>query len=614
MHTEAGRRPARLRGMTKSTGGGKVKLQVIGVDRCIVFSNMAGGAIRGGAGKSSCMTIQATGSQVRPRQCKGCGVVVENIVPVPGGVAGQTSIALVNIPSDTCMRIVGLGICMTASTGEHSIIPRVSMAVETLAPFPLVSAAVDGEMLSIVVKSGGNPAAFSVATGTVRRELGREVIRVVGIVVIAAMAGIAGIGGIIVVAVVTGRTVVGNRSMRPVQSVVIVVHRKARWCPARLRAVAHSAVIRNVQRNVVGISALIVVSIMATCAGIGSIGVISAQMAGRAIICHRQVSPREGEESPVVEGGRGPGVLRMAGGAVRRELMCSMVRIGGRVVIGSVAPATGIGRVVVVAVMAGRAIIGNGCVGAIQYIVIVVYVKTGGCPTGSCGVARRAISGQSQVAVVRIDALFEIKGVTGGAVGGSARVSVRMTLCAGGVNVSPCQRKSGGVVVKTAGGVTGRVTGQASGIFIDISSHSSVPFVRCRIQVANRAAVNGVVIRIRVAFAALRPGSLVLAAVNGEMLCIVILEPGRHPVGICRVTAGTVVGKSGSEVPGVCRVLEIGLVAGKAGVRCGGETAAGVTLRAVCDFMPFCQREEVVIDLVRLPAWGVGIVAVEAIG
>ena len=614
MHAKAGRCPARLRGMAKSTASGKVELQVIGVDRCIVFSNMAGGTIRGGARKSRCMTIQATGSQVSPRQCKGGGVVVENIVPIPGGVAGQTCIALVNIPSDTCMRIVGLRICVTAGTGEQRIISRVGMAVETLAPFPLVSAAVDGEMLSIVVKSGGNPAAFSMATGTVRRKLGSEVVRVVRIVVIAAVAGIAGIGGVIVVAVVTGRTVVGNRSMRPVQSVVIVVHRKARWCPARLRAVAHSAVIRNVQRNVVGIRTLIVVSIMATGAGIGSIGVITAQVAGRAIVCHRQVSPREGKESPVVEGGRGPGVLSMAGGAVRWQLMCSMVRIGGRVVIGSVAPAAGIGRVVVVAVVTGRTVVGNVGVGAVQRIKVVVYVKTGGRPAGSRTVARCTIRGKPQVTVVRIGSLLIIKGVAGGTVGGSSRVPVYVALRTGGVNMRPRQRESGGIVIETAGGVAGGVTGQASGVFINIPPHGGVPFVRCRVEVANRAAVNGVVIRIRVAFAALRPGPLVFAAVNGEMLRIVILEPGRHPVGISRVTAGTVVGKSGSEVPGVCRVLEIGLVAGKAGVRRGGEAAAGVTLRAICDFMPFCQRKEVVIDLVCLPAGGVGIVAVEAIG
>lgn len=70
-----------------------------------------------------------------------------------------------------------------------------------------------------------------------------------------------------------------------------------------------------------------------------------------------------GEKHPVVvKGGRRPGRFTVAAGAVGRELRGFMVGIGGLIIVGHMAAGAGIGRVVVITVVAGRAIVGDYCV------------------------------------------------------------------------------------------------------------------------------------------------------------------------------------------------------------------------------------------------------------
>ena len=59
-------------------------------------------------------------------------------------------------------------------------------------------------------------------------------------------------------------------------------------------------------------------------------------------------------------------------GAVGRKLIGSMAGVGRCVVVGLVTAYAGIRRVVVVAIVAGRAVIGNGCVRAVEWVIIVV--------------------------------------------------------------------------------------------------------------------------------------------------------------------------------------------------------------------------------------------------
>ena len=81
----------------------------------------------------------------------------------------------------------------------------------------------------------------------------------------------------------------------------------------------------------------------------------------------------------------------MATGTVRGKLCSFVIRICGLVKISQVTTHTSIGRVVVIAVVAGSTVVGNGGMRAIKGVVIVVYPKSSRCPASGCGVATCAV-------------------------------------------------------------------------------------------------------------------------------------------------------------------------------------------------------------------------------
>ncbi len=93
-----------------------------------------------------------------------------------------------------------------------------------------------------VVKRGRRPVAFRMTIRTSRRELRGEVVGVGCSIVVRLMAACARIRRVDVIAVVASRTVVGNRNMRPVQHVVIVVDREGRRIPAGRSRMAHRTI------------------------------------------------------------------------------------------------------------------------------------------------------------------------------------------------------------------------------------------------------------------------------------------------------------------------------------------------------------------------------------
>ena len=78
-------------------------------------------------------------------------------------------------------------------------------------------------------------------------------------------------GCIIVIAIVTGITIIGNSSMSPIQRPIAIVNRKGRRLPVRRRGMAHGTICRDVQRHVVGIGALVIIRTMAAVTGVGGI-------------------------------------------------------------------------------------------------------------------------------------------------------------------------------------------------------------------------------------------------------------------------------------------------------------------------------------------------------
>ncbi len=159
--------------------------------------------------------------------------------------------------------------------------------------------------------------------------------------------------------------------------------------------------------------------------GVGRIGVI-AVVTGITIICNRYVCACERINSIVVKRRRRPGCFRVAGGAIGRELRRSVIGIRRVGIIGCVTAVAGIGRGVVIAVVASGAIVGDGGVRSVQRIIVVVDRERSRLPTRIRGMAHRTIRREIQCHVVRISCLVEIRGVTGGTLRGCTDISSGM--------------------------------------------------------------------------------------------------------------------------------------------------------------------------------------------
>ena len=73
-----------------------------------------------------------------------------------------------------------------------------------------------------------------------------------------------------------------------------------------------------------------------------------------------------------------PCILTVAVSALSWETSCLMVWIGGIIILIDVAPGAGIGGVGVIAVVAHRTIVGDGGMGSLDDIIIIVYIKGSG--------------------------------------------------------------------------------------------------------------------------------------------------------------------------------------------------------------------------------------------
>ena len=140
----------------------------------------------------------------------------------------------------------------------------------------------------IVVKRGRNPGAFTMATFTVRRELGSSVVGVGRRIVIAQVATHAGVWRIGIIALVAGVAVVGNRNMRPVERIKRIVVKSRRRPVAFCMAIRAGG--RELGSEVVGVGCSIVVSLVAACTRIRRVGVI-AVVACCTIIGNRNMRP-----------------------------------------------------------------------------------------------------------------------------------------------------------------------------------------------------------------------------------------------------------------------------------------------------------------------------------
>ena len=233
-----------------------------------------------------------------------------------------------------------------------------------------------------------------------------------------------------------------------------------------------------------------------------------------------------------------PGGFRMTIFASIREARAGMVRVDGRIVFRRVAAKTGIGCIVIIAVMAGSAVVGYGCMCAIERIIVVVNGECSRRQVRGSGMAHRAIGRKIQRCMVRIGALIKIGGMASRTLRGRSGVARSMTCYALGRQVCARQREISGVVVKSICRTSSWVTGQAGLAVVGIPTDAVVVIVCLRVGMATGAAEFSVVRRIGMAIGAGAPFSVVFSAVNREKLRIVV-ERSRRPGCFC-VAAGAI--------------------------------------------------------------------------
>jgi hypothetical protein len=279
---------------------------------------------------------------------------------------------------------------------------------------------------STVVKRRGRPGCFRVARGAICGELRSSVIGRRRTGIIGRVTAVAGIRRGVVIAVVASGAVVGDGRVCSVQRIIIVVYRERGRFPAGHGRVAHRTIRREVQCHVVRIGGLIEIRAVTAVTSVWRVGEI-AVVTCITIAGNRNVRARERINNTVVKRRGRPSCFRVAGGAIRGELRCSVIghrRIG---IIGRMTAVAGIRRGGIVAVVASGAVVGDGQVCPVQRIIIVVDRERGWFPASRGGVAHRTIRREIQCHVVRISCLVEIRGVTGGTLRGCTDISSGMT-------------------------------------------------------------------------------------------------------------------------------------------------------------------------------------------
>ena len=417
----------------------------------------------------------------------------------------------------------------------------------------------------IVVKTSRQPGGLCMTALTVRRELSSFVVGVGGSVVIRQVAAHAGVGRIVVITVVAGHTVIGNSRMRAIERIVVVVVGKSRRCPAGLGGVAARTVIAEAQRHVVGVAGLVKIRAVATRTGVRGV-VIVPVMTGCAVVGDQRMASCQGIKIIVVESRGRPGRLRMTTRTVGRELSRFMVRIYRLVKIRQVTTHTGRGRIIVITVVTGRTVIGNGRMCAVESVVVVVIIKTRRRPATSRSVTAYTIRAVVEGHMIRIVSLHEGRTVAVCTVGRCPRKPRGVALHTICPQMCSCERESSRIVVKNQVSITRRVTGQTSSIIVNIAIHILMILIGLRIGVTAHTGKLRVVVGVGMAVRTLIPFTLVRSAIDREILTVMV-KISRCP-GSLAVTA-----RAGSRKSGCCVVrircpVIIRLMAAHTGIGC----------------------------------------------
>ena len=134
-------------------------------------------------------------------------------------MASEAGIAFVNIAAYALVTIVRLWIGVTIGTHHFRIIIDVAVAIGTIIPSALVSAAVYWEVLAIVVKGCWCPPIFVVTSGTISRKLGSCVVGFGCVIVVRLMTTHTGIRRIAKITVMATGAIIGYQCVCAIEGV-----------------------------------------------------------------------------------------------------------------------------------------------------------------------------------------------------------------------------------------------------------------------------------------------------------------------------------------------------------------------------------------------------------
>ncbi len=216
----------------------------------------------------------------------------------------------------------------------------------------------------------------------------------------------------------------------------------------------------------------------------------------------------------------------MAGSAIHRQIQPDMIGVGGLIVIGQVAPFTGIGCVVVIPVVTSGTVIGDWNMCSIQYPEIIVLGELRRTPSGIGGMTHLTIDREVEGDVIGVGGLVEVVLMTGVTIGGRALVAGSMTGSAVHGDMGTGQRKVGQAVIKGIIGITCGMAGITGIAVVGISRNALVVLVGFRIQMAAQTAELHVVAGIDMTIHAFIPLSFMLSTIDGEVLPVMIKVGG----------------------------------------------------------------------------------------
>ena len=144
------------------------------------------------------------------RQWEGSGIVVEgSSCSFSLWVTRKTGSITVCIPPNALVLVVGFRILVTTQTVELCIVGWIVVAFGTLHPLSVMTATVNREVKSIVVKRSWHPGIFIMTRGTVCRELCSHVIGVGSSHIIGVVTAITSVGCVAVSTAMAGSAIIG---------------------------------------------------------------------------------------------------------------------------------------------------------------------------------------------------------------------------------------------------------------------------------------------------------------------------------------------------------------------------------------------------------------------